>query len=193
MIERKFGHSERDLVQTLLMLGHARIHDLTQAFASRSHKNERQTNGSHKRSNGTIESGTQFQSVLARLIRAEIIEAVLEDSFRSPMDMHQEITQDVTKTAPGEKASVRDRADQEKRIAEHYRIFLDRGRELKHWVDQNQGPSVTKRRKLENGKAINGGNEEETVPDFNVSRYRFHPRSACDKGLTAARDSQIRL
>ena len=167
VIERKFGPSEKDLVQTLLMLGHARIHDLTQAFASRGPRAAGYANGSHAESTGAIESGSQFQTVLARLIRADIIETVREDTFRNPADVHQEITQDITKTLAGERTAAKDKAEQEKKIAERYRVFRDKGQELKRWLDQSQGP-VSKRRKLANGKATNDHYEEESAPDFNV-------------------------
>lgn len=165
IVERKFGPSERDLVQTLLMLGHARINDLTQAFTSRT---SRYANGAHKTSTGEIESATQFQAVLARLIRAEIIETVRADTFRNPADVHQEITQEITKVAVGERSTTKDKAEQEKKIAERYKVYQDKGRELKRWLDQSQG-TVSKRRKLANGRATNGNHNEEDVPDFNVS------------------------
>lgn len=162
------------------MLGHARIHDLTQAFASRAPRHVGNANGDepHEDSTGTIESGAQLKAVLARLIRAEIIETVREDTFRSPSDMHQEITQEITKTEPGERISAKERAELEKKVAERYRVFRDKGQELKRWLDQSQGP-VNKRRKLANGKATNGNYYEESVPDFNVRRTLSFSSSLC--------------
>lgn len=168
VVERKFGPSERDLVQTLLMLGHARIHDLTQAFTSRAPRNVGNSNGSHKKSAGAIESGAQFQAVLARLIRAEIIETVREDTFRNPVDVHQDITQEITKTLVGERSSTKEKVEHDKKIAERYRVYQDKGRELKRWLDQSQGP-INKRRRLANGKATNGNHDsDDEAPDFNV-------------------------
>lgn len=170
VIENKFGHSERDLVQTLLLLGHARIHDLTEAFASRAPRQNGNTNGLHKASAGAIESGAHFKYVLARLIQAGIIDTVRGDTFRNPEDEHHDINQDVTKTAPGERTTAKNKEENERIIAERYRTFRDRGQELKHWLERNQGFGA-KRRKLANGKAAqNGDFDEDEVPDFNVRR-----------------------
>lgn len=165
-IQTQFGEAERELVQTLLQLGHCRIHDLTQAFASRTAHTNGKANGSQGQHGGPISSGDGLLVVLGRLIQADIIETVRPESFRNPVDVFHEIKQDVTKTAPGEK-STKSKSEQQKQILGRWRAFRDQGKAIKRQLDQNRGSSV-KRRKLSNGRATNGDIEEEAIPQINV-------------------------
>lgn len=167
------------------MLGHAKISDLTQAFASRAPKFNGNTNGLNGASSGAIESGSHFHFVLARLIQAGIIDMVRQDTFRNPADVHHEITQDVTKTGPGEKASSKDKAVHDRSIAERYRTFRDKGQELKHTLDRSRG-FAPKRRKLANGKPVNGSFDGEDVPAFNVRDWNSRSKISCSNYSTAA-------
>lgn len=116
-------------------------------------------NGTNE-SPGLIGSPRQLHATLARVIQIGFVETVRPDSFRNPIDVYHEIEQDVTKTNPGEKASKRDRADQLQVIRERFRSFREQGRGLKRQLDRNRG-TVSKRRKLGNGKAVNGDFEDE--------------------------------
>ncbi|KAL6855259.1 RNA polymerase III subunit C82 [Amphichorda felina] len=161
-IDRQFGPSERELVQTLLQLGHARIHDLSQAFASRNHHANGNTNGSH---NGArISSTNDLLVALGRLIQADVIETVRPESFRNPVDVFHEIKHDVTKTAPGEK-STKTKTEQHEQILNRWRAYREQGKGLKRQLDQTRGSSA-KRRKLYNGRAANGDFEDESVPQL---------------------------
>ncbi|KAH7321026.1 RNA polymerase III Rpc82, C-terminal [Stachybotrys elegans] len=162
-IESQYGTSERDLVQTLLHLGHAKIHDLVQAFESRNPGANGHTNGSSN-SSGLIQSTDHLAAVLARLIQAEIVETVRPDSFRNPTDVYHEIERDVTKTGPGEKAN-KNKDEIKRQIVERMRQFRDQKTILKRQLDVGRGPA--KRRKLENGHRENGFHDEEDVPRLN--------------------------
>ena len=107
-----------------------------------------------------IESPRQLHIVLARVIQIGLVETIRPDSFRNPIDVYHEIEQDVTRTNPGEKASKRDRADQLKLIGERFGSWREQGRGLKRQLDRNRG-SVSKRRKLGNGAAMNGHYDDE--------------------------------
>lgn len=166
-IDRQFGPSERELVQTLLQLGHARIHDLSQAFASRNHHANGNTNGSH---NGArISSTNDLLVALGRLIQADVIETVRPESFRNPVDVFHEIKHDVTKTAPGEK-STKTKTEQHEQILNRWRAYREQGKGLKRQLDQTRGSSA-KRRKLYNGRAANGDFEDESVPQLSVRLF----------------------
>jgi DNA-directed RNA polymerase III subunit RPC3 len=172
IVETQHGNAERDLVQALMLLGHARIADLAQAFESRKPRANGHSNGTGQ-SSGMIESEGELNSVLSRLIRAEIIETVRPDSFRNPKDVHAEIERDVTKTRPGEKASTKNKAESMRLIAERMQQFRDQGTILKRQLDQRMGP-VTKRRKLENGHDRNGHSDDfDDVPSLNVSHCLY--------------------
>ncbi|KAK7415844.1 RNA polymerase III subunit C82 [Neonectria punicea] len=165
IIERQHGTSERELVQTLMLLGHARIGDLSQAFGSRAPKANGHTNGDHDSHNGLIDSEHQLNSVLGRLLRAEIIETVRPDSFRNPKDVYREIEGEVLNTGPGQ-AAAKNKGEAQRQIIERFRNFRDQGKALKRQLDQSGG-FVSKRRKLANGRAQNGHADDENAPRLN--------------------------
>ena len=168
IIDSQYGAAERDLVQTLMLLGHAKIADLNQAFESRTPKVNGHSNGLHAPSLHLIDSEGSLHSVLARLIQAEIIETVRPDSFRNPAEVYHEIKAEVTKVAPGEKPSSKNKVDQQRVITERFRTFKEQSRLLKRQIDQNEGP-VTKKRKLGNGVQQNGHHDDYEVSQLNVS------------------------
>lgn len=149
-LESQYGTAERDLVQTILQLGFARIADLAQAFKGRASKTNGHTNGSTEANSGLIESETHLNAVLGRLIQAEIIETMRADSFRNPREVYREIEQEVTRTGPGEKISKMTN-EQHGQIMSKYRTFKEQGKSLKRQLDITRG-TVGKRRKLQNGR-----------------------------------------
>ncbi|KJZ71129.1 hypothetical protein HIM_09483 [Hirsutella minnesotensis 3608] len=151
VIHSQYGAAERELVQYLLFLGCARVADLAHAFGSRAPTTNGHTNGILKTGSGLIESEQHLHSVLARLIQDDIVETVRPDSLRNPAEVYREIEAEVTKTAPGEKAS-KNKIDQHVEVVERFKTFRDQGRILKRQLDQSNGPT-TKRRKLQNGSA----------------------------------------
>ncbi|CAG7561482.1 unnamed protein product [Fusarium equiseti] len=154
IIENQYGIAERELAQTLMQLGHARIADLSQAFGSRAPKVNGHTNGDHDSHDGLIESEGHLNSVLVRLIRSEIVETVRPESFRNPQDAYREIEDDVTKPRPGEKVT-KGKADAQREIIDRTRTWRDQPKTLKRQLDMSGGPKP-KRRKLINGASQNG-------------------------------------
>ncbi|EQL00504.1 DNA-directed RNA polymerase III subunit rpc3 [Ophiocordyceps sinensis CO18] len=155
VVESQHGRAGRDLVQTLLLLGCARVADLTHAFGSRAPNSNPNSNGhangTHQSGSGLIESEDHLHMVLTRLIQDEVVETVRPDSLRNPAEVYREIEAEVTKTAPGEKAS-RNKIEQHMHIVERYQAFRDQSRTLKRQLDKANGP-VAKRMKLQNGNA----------------------------------------
>lgn len=166
VIDSQYGTAERDLVQTLMLLGYARIADLTHAFTSRAPKTNGHTNGAHESGSGLIESEAHLNAALSRLIQAEIVETVRPDSFRNPAEVYREIEADVTKTGPGEKAS-KNKIEQHMQIVERFKAFRDQSKALKRQLDQSNGP-VAKRRKLQNGAARADDPFADEVTQLNV-------------------------
>ncbi|KAF4466002.1 dna-directed rna polymerase iii subunit rpc3 [Fusarium albosuccineum] len=165
IIENQYGTAERELVQTLMLLGHARIADLSHAFGSRAPRINGHTNGDHDSRNGLIESESHLNYVLVRLIRAEIIETVRPDSFRNPQDVYREIENEVTQTRPGEKVT-KTKGEAQRQIIDRIRTFRDQSTTLKRQLDQS-GDFGTKRRKLTNGSAQNGHVQDHDAPRLN--------------------------
>jgi DNA-directed RNA polymerase III subunit RPC3 len=171
-VESQYGSAERDLVQTLMLLGHAKVGDLDQAFeARRSHVNG-YNNGVREVSSHAINSNGSLRSVLARLIQAEIIETVRPDSLRNPAEILHEMKTEATKAAPGEKMTSKVKAERENQALERFREFKDQSRSLKRQLDQTWGSA--KRRKLENGMQRNGHNEDDSPPPLNVRATVMH-------------------
>lgn len=172
VIEDQHGVAERDLVQTLLLLGFASVADLTHAYRSRQPRTNGtngtngHSNGVHEAPSGLIESDDQLHSILAHLIQAEIIEAVHPTSFRNPTDVFREIERDLTQAAPGEKASTKIRTESADAIAERFKKFRDERKNLKRELDLTRGKG-TKRRKLQNGSSSTHGND---LPQIRVSQ-----------------------
>ncbi|CAM1504130.1 Fc.00g017210.m01.CDS01 [Cosmosporella sp. VM-42] len=187
IIESQYGASERELVQTLMLLGHARIADLAQAFGSRAPKVNGHTNGTHDSQNGLIESENHLNSVLARLIQAEILETVRPDSFRNPADVRRDIEDDVTKTLPGEKAT-KSKNEMQRQIIERTRNFRDYSKTLKRSLDQSGGTFASKRRKLQNGAAENGHAYDYDAPQLSPN---IIVRLNHEKCLVGLRNQQL--
>ncbi|WZH40371.1 RNA polymerase III subunit RPC82-domain-containing protein [Fusarium acuminatum] len=162
-IENQYGIAERELTQTLMQLGHARIADLSQAFGSRAPKINGHTNGNHDSHDGLIGSESHLNSVLFRLIRAEIVETVRPESFRNPKDAYREIEDDVTKPRPGEKVT-KGKIEAQREVIERTRTYRDQPKTLKRQLDMSGGPKP-KRRKLANGASQNG--HEYDAPKLN--------------------------
>ncbi|KAF4447950.1 DNA-directed RNA polymerase III subunit RPC3 [Fusarium austroafricanum] len=154
VIENQYGIAERELAQTLMQLGHARIADLSQAFGSRAPKINGHANGDHDSHDGLIESENHLNSVLVRLIRAEIVETVRPESFRNPKDAYREIEDDVTKPRPGEKVT-KGKVEAQREVIERSRNYRDQSKTLKRQLDMSGGPKP-KRRRLANGASQNG-------------------------------------
>ncbi len=153
-------------MQTLLQLGHARIHDLNQAFASRNPHTNGKTNGAQEAGNQPITSGDDLLIVLGRLIQADIIETVKPGSFQNPDDVYHEIRDSVTKTGPGE-ANAKIKSEHEEQIFRKWREFRDHGKSIKRLLDQSRG-SAAKRRRLHNGGSNGYYRDEESVPKLDV-------------------------
>ncbi|GAO14616.1 hypothetical protein UVI_02009320 [Ustilaginoidea virens] len=165
VINSQYGAAERDLVQTLMQLGYARVADLIHAFTTRAPKTNGHTNGSHDSSTGLIETKDHLYSALARLIQAEVLETAQPGSFRNPAEVYREIEADVTKTAPGERAS-KSKIEQHMQIVEKFKSFRDQSKALKRQLDLRSGPG-TKRRKLQNGSSRHDDFVLDDAPDLN--------------------------
>lgn len=167
-VERQFGTSERDLVQTLLQLGHAKINDLSQAFSARNPFVNGGDHGSNGTTNGLIASEDGLLIGLGRLIQAGIVETVRPDSFRNPVDVFHEIRNEATRSLPGMK-NTKSKTEQQQQILGNWRKYREQTKTVKRQLDQSRG-AAPKRRRLANGKAANGGldDDEDDVPNLNV-------------------------
>ncbi|KAK1986006.1 RNA polymerase III subunit RPC82 [Colletotrichum cereale] len=161
MVGIEYGGAEQEVVQTIMQLGHARVSDLLQAFESRDglgingdHASNGHVNGhgSKPRTNGNTlaHSSHELHAILSRLIAAEIVDQVGPKTFRNPEDVYREIEEEVTKTAPGERTTARNKELMQQEVAKRLREARDESKKLKRQVGRG-GMLPTKRRKLANG------------------------------------------
>ncbi|KAJ0297218.1 hypothetical protein COL5a_011708 [Colletotrichum fioriniae] len=177
MVGIEFGPAEQEIVQTIMQLGHARVSDLLQAFEGRNGtglNGDHATNG-HVNGNGSkakvnghrpSHAAQELHAVLNRLIVAEIVDQVGPKTFRNPEDVYREIEEEVTKTAPGERATARNKELMQTEVSKRLREARDESKKLKRQVGRGNMFS-TKRRKLANGKgARETADWDEDVPEI---------------------------
>lgn len=168
VIEQQYGLAERDLMQTLLLLGYAKVADLIQAFTSRAPVVNGHSNGTHEAEVGLIDTESHLNAVLSSLIQAEVVETINPGSFRNPAEIYREIEAEITKTEPGEK-STKNKVEQHLRVVERFRAFRDQNTALKRQLDQSCGPALKKRR-LRNGLAHAENASSGDSPKLHVCR-----------------------
>ncbi|KAF6821469.1 RNA polymerase iii subunit rpc82 [Colletotrichum musicola] len=150
MVGMEYGPAEQEVVQTIMQLGHAKVSDLAQAFATRdgASTNGNLTNG---HTNGKArQSSFDLHGILNRLVVDEIVDQVGPKTFRNPEDVYREIEEEVTKTSPGEKLTARNRELMQTEVAKRLREARDESKKLKRQLGRGAVFSA-KRRKLANG------------------------------------------
>lgn len=102
-------------MQNLLSMGHAQIEDLRDAYQAKfkqaarlvpavngdAHNDDEEEAAGAKKDSKTglyVNSLTQLDDVLGRLIQAELVAKVDEDSFRSPEDRYKSVEDEIIKT-----------------------------------------------------------------------------------------------
>lgn len=160
------------MVQTLLQLGHAKIHDLSQAFSARNPFANGGDHGANGASNGLIASEDELLIGLGNLIQAGFVETIRPDSFRNPVDVFHEIRNEATKSTPGDRVT-KTKPEQQDQVLNNWRKYREQNKTVKRQLDQSRG-SAPKKRKLANGEASNGVFEEEdNIPNLNVRLDRL--------------------
>ncbi|TDZ34736.1 DNA-directed RNA polymerase III subunit RPC3 [Colletotrichum spinosum] len=172
MVGIEYGDDEKDVVQTIIQLGHARVSDLTQAFEARngtangSYTNGHTNGNSFKSNTNGHDSHSSFDlhATLNRLVVAEIIDQVGPKTFRNPEDVYREIEDEVTKTTPGEKTTTRNKELLQQEVSKRLREARDESKKLKRQLGRS-AIFPTKRRKLANGDSKRQASEwEDDVP-----------------------------
>jgi DNA-directed RNA polymerase III subunit RPC3 len=170
VVESRYGSLSRDVVQKLLLLGHAKVCDLAETYQL---NKEPLTNGNgHGNGNAVVEAKTrihslgQLDSILYNLLEAGLLEPVTELMFRSPDDIYNEVEKDIlknefsgstkgTKQKEMLKTQVRDKLGYLRRESQNWK---GKGNKRKFdSVPLNGNNGTSKRRRLSNGSlAVNG-------------------------------------
>ncbi|KAK0612861.1 DNA-directed RNA polymerase III subunit RPC3 [Bombardia bombarda] len=182
MIDTSFGPPTKDVVQSLLLLGQTRISDLVAAYRekiasanqavidkeSNVFDDAAATNGNSqpkKLNNLAVKSTAQLNSILCRLVEAELIDVVHDKSFQSPIDTYKAVEKEATDTFfPGGVKGGKAKIEFEEKIAEGLRKVRNESKLLKRKLEQN-GPAAKRRKLFLNGGVANGAHDEEEDKD----------------------------
>lgn len=175
MIGTIYGEEEKEVMQNLLSMGHAQVADLRDAYQAKFKQAARLTpavngNAHHddedeaevttgaKKSSKTglyVNSLAQLDDVLCRLIQAELVAKVDEDSFRSPEDRYKSVEEDIIKTffAGGIRGS-KGKEEYAAKLSKRLREMRDEPFSLKRKLHAKI--SISKRRKVSGFSYVNG-------------------------------------
>ncbi|ROV95086.1 hypothetical protein VSDG_05835 [Cytospora chrysosperma] len=175
MIGTIYGEEEKEVMQNLLSMGHAQVADLRDAYQAKfkqaarltpavngnaHHDDEDEaevTTGAKKNSKTGlyVNSLAQLDDVLCRLIQAELVAKVDEDSFRSPEDRYKSVEEDIIKTffAGGIRGS-KGKEEYAAKLSKRLREMRDEPFSLKRKLHAKI--SISKRRKVSGFSYVNG-------------------------------------
>lgn len=189
MIESSFSPAARDVMQSLLVSGQTRISDLTRAWKDKIDDGNKNNHSSVPMdvddddvfgevkapdANGNAHDATaadtavkdkdELNSILCRLVKAELIDVVHAKSFQSPQDIVAAVEKEVTdKYFPAGVKGGKGKIDFQEKVAESLRHIRGESKSLKRKLEQNDDSA--KRQKL-NG-ALNGVHEGSLDPTLN--------------------------
>jgi len=167
MVDTSFGPAAKDVMQSLLLSGQTRIGDLVAAYQAKIEQASKKagTNDTEEfdgEANGVnddsknepvVKSTAHLNSILCRLIEAELIDVVHDKTFESPADVLKIVEKEVMdKYFPNGVKGNKAKAEFQQRIAEGLRKVRDESKSLKRKLEQNG--SAAKRRKLFSGLGV---------------------------------------
>jgi DNA-directed RNA polymerase III subunit RPC3 len=175
MVGTVYGEEEKEVIQNLLSMGHAKVEDLRDAYQAKFNQAARHAaavNGDAHHGDGDdeAESGKvkkdsktglyvkslgQLDDVLCRLTQAELVGTVTEESFRSLEDRYKALEDEILKTFfAGGVRGAKGKEDYAIRRAKRLREVRDEPLSLKRALQSNI--SMSKRRKLSGWSYTNG-------------------------------------
>ncbi|KAM7186358.1 DNA-directed RNA polymerase III subunit RPC3 [Naviculisporaceae sp. PSN 640] len=183
MIDTSFGAAAKDVMQSLLLLGQTRIADLVAAYQekidqAKKAKMEANDDDPFAEPNGVngdahsakqqpdlvVKSTAQLNSVICRLVEAELIDVVHSQTFETAYDTLKSVEKEVMDTHfPAGIKGTKAKIEAEEKIAEGLRKVRSESKSLKRKLEQN-GTAAKRRKLLINGGASNGTHEEEADP-----------------------------
>ena len=166
IIETRYGKDAKDVVQNLLLLGHAKVGDLVDAYQSKTKLTNGQTNGTTTGING-IEGSNNFNldGILKRLLDDGFVEPLVKSMFKSPADTYLEAERGITRSAGAAATAGASKAGKTADLLKHdVERTVETARRQRSWkegnlkrYDKNVIPASEKRRKLANGRAAAAG------------------------------------
>lgn len=206
IIETRYGKEAKDVVQNLLLLGHAKVGDLVDAYQSKTKVTNGQTNGTTNGVNGT-EGSDKFNldGILKRLLDDGFVEPLVKSMFKSPADTYLETERDITRSAGAAATAGASKAGKTADLLKHdVERTVETARRQRSWkegnlkrYEKNIVPASEKRRKLANGRAAAAGPgefESDVVLDRDlVVRVNFERCTVAlrTEALAAAAESEF--
>lgn len=179
MVETSFGPPAKDVMQNLLSLGQTRISDLTVAYQAKINQRVRlaleKDSAAHGEDgpngvNGTfsqvvkgldlpVKSSSELNSVLCRLVEADLVEVVHSKTFQTMDDTLYEVEKEVTALFPGGVKGTKGKMDFDEKVAARLAAIREESKTLKRKLESDGmcRPSAPKRRKLFNGVGAGPG------------------------------------
>ena len=206
IIETRYGADAKDVVQNLLLLGHAKVGDLVDAYHSKTKLTNGQTNGTTNGVNGTEASDNlNLDGILKRLLDDGFAEPLVKSMFKSPADTYLEAERDITRSAGAAATAGASKAGKTADLLKHdVERTVETARRQRSWkegnlkrYDKNIIPASEKRRKLANGRAAAAGPgefENDVVLDRDlVVRVNFERCTVAlrTEALAAAAESEF--
>ncbi|KAK7746784.1 RNA polymerase III subunit C82 [Cytospora paraplurivora] len=176
MIGTIYGEEEKEVMQNLLSMGHAKVGDLRDAYQAKfkaarlvpaangdaQHEDEESIGSKKNSKTGLfVNSLAQLDDVLCRLIQAELVAMVAEDLFRSPEDRYKSVEEEITKTffSGGVRGS-KGKEEYESKMSKRLREMRDEPLSLKRTLHAKI--SISKRRKVSGWSYVNGTDAAES-------------------------------
>ncbi|KAI0397139.1 RNA polymerase III subunit RPC82 [Xylariaceae sp. FL0594] len=186
IIDRKYGSAAKELVNDLLMLGHAEVSELVRYRRSQQHRKGTTANGkenaehdygepdddpfeddslyvngngvNHDTEEGTSSNEDGIYNTLAQLLAAGVIETVSATMFQSPQDLKASIEQECLKEFPNGIRGAKVSTEFDTMVRSRIKSIGAERTTTKRKLQQSAlyEPSNIKRRKLANGAMSNG-------------------------------------
>jgi len=150
LVEARYGSAARDVVQSLLSLGHTRIADLRAAYRGkiRNRGKSANVNGAAEDPFGSDDDGMlvdaldtgpsdvksmeHLDDVLVQLLRADVVEVVNPQAFCSPIDRSRDVQDDIKKKFfPNEPRGAKQKDEYEQLVAKELRELRELPKTLK--------------------------------------------------------------
>lgn len=170
IIERRYGDVARDLVLDLFLLGHAKVGELMDQHQLKSSQSSNGTSDSVPPLRGQRCSPAYLDSILCDLLEVNLLEPVVNLSFRSPDDTYNEVEHNIVKTEfSGSTKGTKQKEQLKMRIREtladlrsHRETWKPKGNKRKADSSLSNGTNGdAKRRRFSNGShPVNGHHVE---------------------------------
>ncbi len=167
IVEGRFGGAARDVMENLLLLGHTKVADLTEAYQSKQktniNGNGHSTKGANDQSKYSVTSTGQLHTILTELLQVGYLEPVSERMFHSPTDTYNKFEQEILARSPNARGA--------KEKIEQKRAIQNRLQELRD--ERTWKPTNNKKRPLNGdlGNGTNGSNKRRRLSNGNGAIY----------------------